>query len=97
MNLTSMSLLASHSDQWDHGWWPIWPLLWIGLIVTVVWLFKRRHWTAARPAERSRAGERHPRRALRPRRDQLEAPDAAAPTECLHRLLVASDPSGADR
>jgi putative membrane protein len=57
MNMTLMTLLASHMNHWDHSWWPIWPLLWIGLIVTVVWLFRRRHWTAARPqtgAERAR-------------------------------------------
>jgi putative membrane protein len=49
MNMTLMTLLASNTDHWDHSWWPIWPLLWIGLIVTVVWLFRRRRWTAARP------------------------------------------------
>jgi putative membrane protein len=49
MNVTLMTVLASHTDGWDHSWWPIWPLLWIGLIVAIVVLFKRRHWSAARP------------------------------------------------
>jgi putative membrane protein len=49
MNKSLMTLLASQGDHWDHSWWPIWPLLWIGVIVTIVWFFKRRHWTAARP------------------------------------------------
>ena len=39
-----MALLAS-----PDGWWPLWPLLWLGLIVTVVWLFTRRRWSAGRP------------------------------------------------
>jgi putative membrane protein len=49
MNMTVATLVASHADDWEHGWWPIWPLLWLAVIVTVVWLIKRRHWTAARP------------------------------------------------
>lgn len=37
------SLLASHGDEWGHhGWWPLWPLLWLAVIATVVWLFVRR-------------------------------------------------------
>jgi putative membrane protein len=41
------SLLASHGEQWDHAWWPLWPLLWLAVIATVVWLVRGRHW--ARP------------------------------------------------
>jgi putative membrane protein len=48
MNAT-LTLLASHADDWEHGWWPIWPLLWLGVIATVVWLITRRRWTAGRP------------------------------------------------
>jgi putative membrane protein len=44
MNQMDMTLLAS-----PHGWWPLWPLLWLGLIVTAVWLITRRRWSAARP------------------------------------------------
>ena len=40
MNSTLMTLLASQ-DDWDHHWWPLWPLLWLIVIVTVVWLLKR--------------------------------------------------------
>lgn len=57
MTMTLTTLLASHTDDWNHGWWPILPLLWLGLIVTVVWLFTRRRWTTARPqngADRAR-------------------------------------------
>jgi putative membrane protein len=56
MDMTLTTLFASTND-WDHSWWPIWPLLWLVVIVTVVWLFKRKWWTAARPvsgAERAR-------------------------------------------
>jgi putative membrane protein len=49
MDFALTTLLANHGHDWDHGWWPLWPLLWLGVIVTVVWLFKRRSWTSARP------------------------------------------------
>jgi putative membrane protein len=49
MDLTLTTLLATHTGDWGHHWWPLWPLLWIAVIVAVVWFFKRRHWTAARP------------------------------------------------
>ena len=45
----TLTLLASHADEWEHGWWPVWPLLWLVVIATVVWLFSRRRWGAARP------------------------------------------------
>jgi putative membrane protein len=57
MDMTLMTLLASQTHDWDHGWWPLWPLLWLGVIVTVVWLVTRRRRTAARPqsgADRAR-------------------------------------------
>ena len=66
MNITLMTLLASQ-DDWDHHWWPIWPLLWLVVIVTLVWLFKRGRWGGPRVADRRRPREGHPRRALRPR------------------------------
>ena len=49
MEMTLLTLIASHAHDWEHGWWPFWPLLWLVLIVTVVWLLRRRHWSAARP------------------------------------------------
>ena len=56
MNLILTTLVAS-SDDWDHHWWPIWPLLWLVVIVAVVWFFKRRRWNGPRSqmgAERAR-------------------------------------------
>lgn len=42
MDLTTMTpLLADHTHEWGHGWWPIWPLLWIAVIATIVWLVSR--------------------------------------------------------
>lgn len=32
--------LASNGEH--SGWWPIWPLLWIAVIGTVVWFVLRR-------------------------------------------------------
>jgi putative membrane protein len=57
MDMTLMTQLASFGNDGDHGWWPLWPLLWFGLILTVVWLIARRRWTAERPqtgADRAR-------------------------------------------
>ncbi|MGH3072359.1 MAG: SHOCT domain-containing protein [Gaiellaceae bacterium] len=51
MNTALPTLLASHSEHWEHGWWPIWPLLWIGLIVAAIWFFGRRRWSPARPED----------------------------------------------
>lgn len=43
MDLALATLLATHAQEgWEHGWWPVWPLLWIGLIVAAVWVFGRR-------------------------------------------------------
>ena len=47
MDITLMTMLASHGD-WDHAWWPLWPLLWLVVIVTVVWFFKRGRWGGPR-------------------------------------------------
>jgi putative membrane protein len=41
--MNTLMLLATHGDEWGHhGWWPVWPLLWIALIVAAVWFFSRR-------------------------------------------------------
>ena len=44
------TLLANHDGHWDHAWWPLWPLLWIAVIVTLVWLFRRRGWGGGPPS-----------------------------------------------
>jgi putative membrane protein len=30
------------ADSWGDGWWPLWPLLWVAVLATVIWLFVRR-------------------------------------------------------
>jgi uncharacterized membrane protein len=36
------TMLASHADE-GHGWWfPVFPLLWLALIVGAIWFFTRR-------------------------------------------------------
>lgn len=58
MNMTLTSLLASDANGWDHnGWWLLWPLVWLAVIVTLVLLFKRRRWGGGPPqsgADRAR-------------------------------------------
>jgi putative membrane protein len=34
----TLMLLAEHG----HYWWPIWPILWLAVIVAVVWFLSRR-------------------------------------------------------
>jgi uncharacterized membrane protein len=33
-----LMLLAEHG----HGWWVVWPILWLAVIVGVVWFLSRR-------------------------------------------------------
>lgn len=43
MDLTTLTpLLADHAGHWEHGWWPLWPLLWLAVLGTIVWLVTRR-------------------------------------------------------
>jgi putative membrane protein len=49
MNMALTTVVAGGAGGWDHSWWPIWPLLWLGVIVAVVVLVKRRGWMSARP------------------------------------------------
>jgi putative membrane protein len=46
--MNALTLLASAGGDGDHGWWIVWPLLWIAVIVGLVWFF----------ASRGRGGER---------------------------------------
>ena len=39
--MNALTLLASAGDG-DHGWWVVWPLIWIAVIVGLVWFFMRR-------------------------------------------------------
>jgi putative membrane protein len=55
MGMTLTTLLASHTHDWDHhGWWPLWPLLWIAAIVTILWVIKRRRWSPQSGSDRAR-------------------------------------------
>jgi putative membrane protein len=47
--------LLTHSDHWDHGWWPIWLILWLVVIGTVVWLIVRRRDRRSDPLDEARA------------------------------------------
>jgi putative membrane protein len=42
--LQTATLLADHRDGWGHGWWPLWPFLWlaVAVAVAVVWFLSRR-------------------------------------------------------
>jgi putative membrane protein len=53
MELTTAlaGVLASEADH--HGWWPIWPLLWVAVIGTLVWLVMRRRRAADGPTDGS--------------------------------------------
>jgi putative membrane protein len=55
MNVALTTLLASHGDEGHHGWGLLWPLLWLGVIVTVVWLARRRWWASAPQSGADRA------------------------------------------
>jgi len=56
MNPTALTSVLAHHMH-DHGWWPIWPFLWLAVIATIVWLVTRRRWSTGRPqsgADRAR-------------------------------------------
>jgi putative membrane protein len=54
--LQSATILADHRDGWSHGWWPLWPILWLAVIVAVVWFLSRR-WREPRAGGPDRARE----------------------------------------
>ena len=43
MNLLSgLSLMSAHAGDGPHGWWPLWMLVWVAVLATIVWLLVRR-------------------------------------------------------
>jgi putative membrane protein len=46
------TVLADHRD----GWWPLWPILWLAVLVAVVWFLSRR-WGKPRGGGLDRAKE----------------------------------------
>jgi putative membrane protein len=54
--LTTMTTTVLASGG-DHGWWPLWPLLWIAVIGTAVWLLVRRRGAHDGPRGVERARE----------------------------------------
>ena len=46
--------LLTHADEWDHTWWPVWPIFWVVLIGLVVWLIVRRGHRRYDPLDRAR-------------------------------------------
>ena len=48
--MNALTLLATAGNG-DHGWWIVWPLFWVAVIVGLVWFFTRRRG----PGERSGA------------------------------------------
>ena len=54
--LQAATVLADHRDGWGHGWWPLWPILWLAVIVAVVWYLSRR-WGKPRGGGLDRAKE----------------------------------------
>jgi putative membrane protein len=53
---SAATVLADHRDGWGHGWWPLWPLLWLAVAVAVVWVLSRR-WRKPRSDALDRARE----------------------------------------
>ena len=90
--IAALPLLASNGDDWGHGWWPIWPLLWVALIGTAVWFIVRRRdrrHDGAHPAEDDlevgRRGARQSRErpeALGVRLEQNRGPAREVRIEC---------------
>lgn len=53
MSIALTTLAAGQSGDWDHGWWPVWPLLWLVLIGAVIWFLARRRRSGDRPQDGS--------------------------------------------
>jgi putative membrane protein len=54
MTVLTTALTGVLASNGEHGgWWPIWPLLWVALIGTLVWFLLRRRTAAAGPSDAS--------------------------------------------
>ena len=43
MSMTAIAALPVLADNdWNHAWWPVWPLFWAALIGLTIWLILRR-------------------------------------------------------
>jgi putative membrane protein len=76
--LAAIPLLAPDED-WGHGWWPLWLVVWATLIGTVAWLVLKRRDNRRDPFDGARAllAERYARGELsaeeyRARLDELQ-------------------------
>lgn len=49
--MNGLTLLASGGGDWDHAWWPVFPLLWGAAIVAIVWFVTRRRWPRERDGQ----------------------------------------------
>jgi putative membrane protein len=56
MFLQAATVVADHREGWGHGWWPVWPILWLAVAVAVVWFLSRR-WREPRSGGLDRAKE----------------------------------------
>ena len=51
--LTALPLLTG--DDWGHHWWwPIWPIFWVAVIGSLVWLYARRRQRPHDPLDKAR-------------------------------------------
>jgi len=81
--IAALPLLSHSTGDWDHHWWPIWPLVWVILIGIVVWLVVRRRGPRHGPLDRAQEvlAERFARGEIsgeeyRARLDELKRPTA---------------------
>jgi putative membrane protein len=54
MLTNTIALVASHGEWEHHGWWPIWPFIWLLVVGLIVWLVVRRGrgpWSGGRRAQ----------------------------------------------
>jgi putative membrane protein len=79
VNLLAAVPLLTQGDDWGHGWWPLWLVVWAAIIGTLAWLVFKRRDHRGDPLEGARAllAERYARGDLsaeeyRERLDELQ-------------------------